>query len=155
MSNLKTNNLEFVLKKTIADLVNDEVKQDRAARMEELLEMFRELGVDRFKVELPDGEAVATLSISKPKPKLNINENELIDWLETNGYGNLIQTVTIPERTEKKLPVDILDQIGAIETEDGEFVTADGVPVDGAQVVTPEPSSFKVRYEKGGQNRII
>jgi len=155
MSNLKTNNLEFVLKKTIADFVTDEVKQDRQERMEELLEFFHEIGTDRFTVELPGGETVATISISKPKPKLQVKESELMGWLETNGYEHLIQTVTIPERTEKKLPVDVLDQIGAIKTEDGEFVTADGVPVDGAEEVTPEPSSFTVRYAKGGQHRII
>lgn len=123
MSNLKNNNLEFVLKKTIADFVTDEVKQDRNERMDELLAMFRELGVDRFTVELPDGQAVATLSIAKPKPKLAIKETELMGWLETNGYEHLIKTVTIPERTEKQLPVDVLDQIGAQKTEDGEYVT--------------------------------
>lgn len=152
---LKNNNLQFVLKKTIADLVTDEVKQDRAERMEELMQMFQELGVDRFNVELPDGETVATISISKPKPKLAIKEYELEGWLEANGYEHLIETVTIPERTEKKIPVDVLEQIGAIETENGEFVTPDGVPVDGASIATPEPSSFTVRYAKGGQHRII
>lgn len=152
---LKTDNLTFVLKKTIADFVNDEVKHDRQERMEELLKMFRELGVDRFTVELPDGQTVATISISKPKPKLQVSENELMGWLEANGYEHLIQTVTIPERTEKKIPVDVLEKIGAIETEDGEYVTPDGVPVDGARMFTPEPSSFTVRYAKGGQHRII
>src|SRR5699024_3062246 len=102
MSNLKTNNLEFVLKKTIADFVTDEVKQDRQERMEELLQFFQEIGTDRFTVELPGGETVATISISKPKPKLRVKEAELMGWLETNGYEHLIQTVTIPERTEKK-----------------------------------------------------
>jgi len=152
---LKNNNLQFVLKKTIADFVTDEVKHDRAERMEELLEMFRKLGVDRFTVELPDGESVATISIQKPKPKLQVSEGELMGWLEANGYEHLVETVTIPERTEKKIPVDVLDKIGAIKTEDGEFVTEDGVPVDGAKEVTPEPSSFTVRYAKGGQDRII
>lgn len=155
MSNLKNNNLEFVLKKTIADFVTDEVKQDRDERMDELLAMFRELGVDRFTVELPDGQAVATLSIAKPKPKLAIKETELMGWLETNGYEHLIKTVTIPERTEKQLPVDILEQIGAQQTEDGEYVTPDGVPIDGAYIATPEPSLFTVRYAKGGQYKIL
>lgn len=152
---LKNKNLQFVLKKTIADFVTDEVKEDRQERMEELLTMFRELGVDRFTVELPDGENVATISISKPKPKLQVSEGELMGWLEANGYEHLIETVTIPERTEKNIPVDVLDQIGAIKTDGGEFVTEDGVPVDGAKEVTPEPSSFTVRYAKGGQHRII
>jgi hypothetical protein len=152
---LKNNNLQFVLKKTIADFVTDEVKQDRQERMEELLAMFRELGVDRFTVELPDGQNVATISISKPKPKLQVSENELMGWVEANGYEHLIETVVIPEREHKKLPVDVLEQIGAIKTDDGEFVTPDGVPVDGAREVTPEPSSFTVRYAKGGQHRII
>jgi hypothetical protein len=152
---LKINNLQFVLKKTVADFVTDEVKQDRTERMEELLEMFHELGVDRFTVELPDGEQVATISISKPKPKLQVQEGELMGWLEANGYEHLIETVTIPERVEKKIPVDVLEKIGAIKTDDGEFVTPDGVPVDGAKEVTPEPSLFTVRYAKGGQYRII
>lgn len=152
---LKQNNLQFVLKKTIADLVTDEVKQDRAERMQELLELFRDVGAEKFEVKLPDGQSVATISILKPKPKLAIKEYELMGWLEANGYEHLIETVTIPERTEKRIPVDILDKIGAVETDDGEYVTPDGVPVDGAHVATPEPASFTVRYAKGGQHRII
>jgi hypothetical protein len=152
---LKEANLSFVVKKTIADMAQDEVKQDRAERIEELVELFREIGAEKFEVKLPDGETVATISIPKPKPKLAIKENELMGWLEANGYEHLIQTVTIPERVEKKIPVDVLEKIGAIETEDGEYVTPDGVPVDGAYIAKPEPNSIRVTYAKGGQHRII
>lgn len=153
MSNIKNDNLGFVVKKTIADYVTDEIKTERAERLEQLLEQFDELGVDRFKVKLPNGQTVATLSLTHPKPKMQVNESELMAWLETNGYDDYIETVTIPERTEKKLPVDVLEQIGAIKTDDGEFVTKDGVPVDGAKVVTPQPSAFSVRYEGGNDGR--
>lgn len=152
---IKENNLEFVLKKTIADLVTDEVKADRAERFKELKKVFDDLGVDRFIVELPDGEKVAALSIMKPKPKLNINEDVLIGWLEANGYEDLIIEKEIPARVERYISKDFIEDIGLQQLEDGTFVTSDGVPVDGVEFVFPEPSSFTVRYEKGGQDRLV
>lgn len=154
---LKTDNLRFVLQKTILDLVKDEVDAERAKRVEALVARFHEEGTDRFVVTLPDGESVAAISLVKPKPKLAVNQAELIGWLETNGLGDLVQEVEIPARTEKQLPVDILEKIGATEIEDGTYVTADGVPVDGAKTIYSDPSSVRVAYtnKAEGQQRII
>lgn len=154
---LKADNLRFVLQKTIHDFVKDEVDAEKTERLNQLVERFHDEGTDRFVVTLPDGEQVATISLVNPKPKTSVNEAELTVWLETNGYDHLVEEVEIPARTEKKLPVDVLDQIGATELDDGTYVNGDGVPVDGAKTVYSDPSSIRVAYsnKRESQERII
>lgn len=142
-------NLTFLLKKTIADMVSGEVKTDRQTIFDALAEHYEQTGAKSFSITLPDGERAATLTIAEPKPRDYVNEEQLIEWLENNGHDDLIYTT-------KKLKKGALDSMNLAVTEDGEYVTEDGEVVEGiTKQPATAPTSFTVRYEKGAQDKVI
>lgn len=163
MSNEPTNptpkivNMQFLLKKTISDKVAGEVKSERDLVFDALLQAYEDTGSKSFVVKLPNGDKVATFTITEPKAKEVTNEAELAEWLENNGYGDQVDTVEIPARVEKRAKPGALDAIGAqLVPDSGDFVTPAGEVVEGIQLApAPKPTSFSVRYEKGAQDRVI
>lgn len=153
----KVVNMEFLLKKTISDKVAGEVKSDRELVFEALLQAYEDTGSKSFVVKLPNGDKVATFTITEPKAKEVTNEAELAEWLENNGYGDQVDAVEIPARVEKHAKPGALDAIGAqLVPDTGEFVTPAGEVVEGIQLApAPKPTAFSVRYEKGAQDRVI
>lgn len=153
---LKTDLLGFVLRKTIADLTAAIVKGERAEKLEQLLELHEDTGAKQVAVKLPSGEQVATLTIAQPSPKHRVDEGRLLAWCRENR-PDLVETIEHPATeawTEEKVTADALSKIDATVV-DGDWITADGEQVDGVHTVTPDPSSFTVKYATGGQDRII
>ena len=150
-------NLEFLLKKTIADLVKDEITENRKDVFEVLLEQYDNTGSKQFVVKLPNGDKVATFTVAEPKPRERIDDDKLIDWLIENGYGDQVITKTVPAREERAVKTGALSAIGAELTDDGYYVTPAGEIVEGIEQVPAErPKSFTVRYaDKLAPARII
>lgn len=150
-------NLEFLLKKTIADLVKDEITENRKDVFEVLLEQYDNTGSKQFVVKLPNGDKVATFTVAEPKPRERIDDEKLIDWLIENGYGDQVITKTVPAREERAVKTGALGAIGAELTDDGYYVTPAGEIVEGIEQVPAErPKSFTVRYaDKLAPARII
>lgn len=159
MSNLKERNLKFLLMKTLADLVKGETDVERAELMDELLEQFEETGNKSFSIKIPGAEKVATFTIAEPKPSHKVDTEALLDWCRENR-PELVETVHHPAVeawTETKLRDDVEKVItGEYKLAGTMYVDDDMVPVDGVEYVpAPTPKSFSVRYEKGGQERVI
>ena len=153
---LKTEFLAFVLRKTIADMVASEVKSERGTRMEQLLDLHEDTGAKQVAVKLPSGEQVATLTITQPSPKQVVDESRLLAWCKENR-PDLVETVDHPATeawTEERVNAEAFRRIEA-DVVDGDWITADGEHIDGIRTVTDAPSSFSVKYSKGGQDRII
>lgn len=150
-------NLEFLLKKTIADLVNDEITENRKDVFEVLLEQYDDTGSKQFVVKLPNGDKVATFTVTEPKPRERVDDKQLIEWLIENGYGDQVITKTVPAREERAVKTGALGAIGAELTDDGYYVTPAGEIVEGIEQVPAErPKSFTVRYaDKLAPARII
>jgi hypothetical protein len=161
MTTLKEQNLRFLLMKTLTDMVKTETDAGRSELMEVLLEQFEETGTKSFSVGIPGAEKVATFTIAEPKPGHKVNEAELLEWCQENR-PDLVETIEHPEMvleawTEHKL-VDGTEK--AITTDyklaKDTYITEDGEPIPGVEYIPAgTPKSFTVRYEKGGQERVI
>lgn len=159
MSTLKERNLEFLLMKTLADVVKGETDSKRTELMEKLLAQFEETGTKSFSIHIPGAEKVATFTIAEPKPGHKVDNDALLNWCRENR-PELVETVEHPATeawTEAKLRDDVEKVITTEYKLAGDvYVTDEGEPVDGVEYVPAgTPKSFSVRYEKGGQDRVI
>ena len=156
---LKDKNLEFLLKKTLADLVKSEVDENRGELFPALLEQFEENGVKSFSIKVPGAEKVATFTIAEPKPATKTDTAALIQWCEQNR-PDLLTDVEHP-------PVEAWTQTVLSDGAEAEimktcplvgekFYGEDGAEVDGLTYIPAgKPKSFTVRYERGGQERVL
>ena len=156
---LKDRNLHFLQLKTLTDMVKTETDAGRAELMDILLAQFEDTGTKSFSVGIPGGEKVATFTIAEPKPGHKVYPDELLEWCKTNR-PDLVETIEHPPVeawTEHKL-VDGIEK--AITTDyklaRDTYITDEGEPVPGVEYIPAgTPKSFSVKYEKGGQERVI
>ncbi|WP_138443546.1 hypothetical protein [Sinomonas susongensis] len=159
MTTLKENNLIFLLKKTLADIVKGEVDTDRAELLERLLGQYDETGTKSFTVQIPGAEKVATLTLAEPKPTTKVDAAALLEWCRENR-PDLLKTVHHPAQEAWDETV-LADGAAVTITKEAKlagtvYITDDGEPIDGLEYVPAgRPKSFTVRYEKGGQDRVI
>lgn len=157
--NLKDRNLTFLLMKTLADLVKTETDTVRAELMDILLAQFNDTGTKSFSIQIPGAEKVATFTIAEPKPSHKVNSDELLAWCQANR-ADLVETLIHPAVeawTEYRLRGDVEKVITSEYKLAGDtYITDKGEPVAGVEYVPAgTPKSFSVRYEKGGQERVI
>lgn len=167
MTNLKDDNLRFVLLKAIADAAAEELGRLRADHLPPLLERYAEDGSASFRVKLPGSDdLVATVSLSVPKDKIEItDEDEFLTWAELHHAGavHVEEIPGEPERvevvpaTEPRIERTILPkELTALmkqfkATQEGVVDLATGVLVEGATLVKgAAPKSFSVKYEPDG-----
>lgn len=156
---LKEQNLRFLLMKTLTDMVKTETDAGRAELMEVLLEQFNDIGTKSFSIGIPGAEKVATFTIAEPKPGHKVNDAELLAWCQEHR-PDLVETIEHPPVdpwTEYKLADGVEKAITSKYKLAGTvYVDEDMVPVDGVEYIPAgTPKSFTVRYEKGGQERVI
>ncbi|RLP57280.1 hypothetical protein D9R06_09880 [Kocuria marina subsp. indica] len=149
----------FAAVKTLADILNDEVKNRRAAITRMLADEYKAEGTTKRAVKLPDGTTVAHVILNEPSPKTaTADAAALIEWASTHA-PELLDTVEHPAQeawTETVVKPDALAALveSAVATEDGAVVTAEGEIIPGVKhTPAPEPSSFSVRYATGGDKR--
>lgn len=157
--NLKERNLKFLLMKTLSDMVKTETDTERAELMETLLAQFNDTGTKSFSIQVPGAEKVATFTIAEPKPGHKVNDGALLAWCLVNR-PDLVETLSHPAvdaYTEHRLRGDVEKVITSEYKLAGDtYITDEGEPVAGVEYVPAgTPKSFSVRYEKGGQERII
>lgn len=149
--------LAFTLRKTIADLVADEVKAERGDVFDRLADLHADTGTKQVSVKLPNGDPVATLTITQPSAKEHVNPAALLAWARENR-PDWIETIEHPAQeawTEEKVNPAVARKAGLTVLSDGSVVTDDGEVVDGLTYTTPAPSSFSVKYADGGRDRVI
>lgn len=145
----KDQRLAFLLRKTIQDFVKKEVDSERSDIFEDLMEMYTEDGVKQVVVKLPDGEAVATLTVAQPKPKTSYKDLEALQkWVEETDPD------AVEEITSTRIKPEKLAELEKTTTVvDGKHFTAEGEEVPGMVSTTPAPSSFSVKYASGDDSR--
>lgn len=156
---LKDDILRFTLMKTLSDLVKGEADEARAELFPDLLEQFNDLGTKSFTVKVPGAEKVATFTIAEPKPVTKVDNAALIQWCEQNRPDLLtdIEHPPVEAWTQTVLSEGAEKEIMATCPLVGDtFYTPEGEAVEGITYIPAgTPKSFTVRYEKGGQDRII
>lgn len=145
----KEDRLAFLLRKTIADFVATEVKDERAQIFEDLIGRYDEDGTKQLVVTLPGGEAIATLTIAQPTPKTTVkDESALLDWVAESDPAAIEEVTT---RRVSRMKLAELEK--NTEVIDGDHYTADGEQVPGLVTTTAKPSSFSVKYQGGDKAR--
>lgn len=156
---LKDDILRFTLMKTLSDLVKGEADEVRAELFPDLLEQFNELGTKSFTVKVPGAEKVATFTISEPKPATKVDPKALILWCELNRPDLLtdVEHPAVEAWTQTVLANGAEKEIMSTCPLVGDtFYTPEGEAVEGITYIPAgTPKSFTVRYEKGGQERVI
>lgn len=145
----KEDRLSFLLRKTIADYVTAEVKSERGDIFEDLIELYEEHGSKQVVVKLPDGEAVATLTIAQPKPKTSYKDMEALEAWVAETDPDAIETVT----TTRISPEKLAELQKTTTVVDGKHFTEDGEEVPGMVTTTEKPSSFTVKFQEGDTSR--
>ena len=159
MTTAKERNLVFLLKKTIADIVKGEVDSDRAELTIALLKQYDETGSKSVTIKIPGAEKVATFTLAEAKPTTAVDGSALLEWCRENR-PDLLTTVHHPAQEAWDETV-LADGAAATLAKEAKlagtsYITDDGELIDGLEYVPAGcPKSFSVRYEKGGQERII
>lgn len=145
----KEQRLAHLLRKTVADFAKAEVEAERRDIFADLMEKYNEDGIKQLVIKLPDGEPLATFTISQPKPKTSVaDDGALIEWAQEN------RPELVEEVTAVRLRADAVKTLTAETTEvDGEHITDDGETVPGLRTTTAAPSSFTVKYSDGDESR--
>lgn len=145
----KEQRLAFILRKTISDMVKKEVDSERGDIFADLMEKYTEDGVKQVVIKLPDGEAVATLTIAQPTAKTQFKDMEALEAWVAETDPDAIETVT----TTRISPVKLAELQKHTTVVDGKHFTEDGEEVPGMVTTTAAPTSFSVKYTGGDAAR--
>ena len=157
MSRLTDRLTAFLLRKTIADLLKDEVNAERDDVFVELAELQEDTGTTKVTLKLPNGDAVADLTIVQPSKKEHVDDAALLAWAR-ESHPEVIERIEHPAQaawTEERVDMSRLREMGLNVTEDGTVVTTEGEPVDGLTYRTPPSTTFRVAYKKGGRDALM
>ncbi|KUG58948.1 hypothetical protein [Nesterenkonia jeotgali] len=153
----KNQRLAFLLRKTVADFIATEVKDERHTIMDDLLTRFQEDGIKQLSINLPDGEAIATLTLTQPKPVAKVKQaeaDELLAWV-ARRHPELVEE--IPEQVipaHQALKSDAVPYlIRHTKVVEGHHYTEEGEAVPALFTTTADPSSFSVKYSSGDDSR--
>lgn len=167
---LADENLRFALLKAIADAAAEELGKLRNNHLTPLLERFDGEGTTSYKVKLPDGAVVGTVSLTVPKDAIQVTDDAaFLAWLKAN-HPDAVEEVLIPGEPEHTIVVPATEdrtetvpndkRVTAVMkqfkvTDDGIVDTATGAMVAGATLVKGErPKSFAVKYDPDGREQL-
>ena len=134
MSDLKMQAARVAVLKTLADKV---AEADREARAE-LLATMQEIGAEKVSAELPDGTAVASVSIvgGKGAKAVVVDERAFLAWVKAN------HPMEIEERVSDAFKKRLLDELAQ-----------NGEEVPGVELGTARPY-LSNRFKTGGKDAI-
>ena len=150
MTDLQQLALEEAALKTLADAVNDRLKEVKTAMQEALVDT----GASRVEAKLPDGTKVATISRSDPKPAAVVtDEKAFLDWVRKYSPHNVttrLVTEVRPAYTAALLAE--MTAAGAAVVADKETGVVEDVP--GVDIRATRSLTHSVRPTKDGPERI-
>lgn len=142
--------LEEAALKTVADAINDRLKEVKNAMQEQLVAN----GISKVTATLPDGTKVATISRSDAKPAaVVIDDDAFRDFVRSVAPGEL--TTRLVTEVRPAYRTNLLAQMTAagvprvIDTETGEVHDVPGVEVKATRALT-----HSVRPSTGGKDAI-
>ena len=127
------------------DIAIDNDREDLTADLKELSEVF---GVKSIDIELPNGDKVATasLTLSEPTPFVN-NEKEFLDWVEANYPTELVRNVRSSFQKALFEKAERLDSAEAVNPKTGEIIAGVLFSEGGKEKLT-------VRFKKTGRGLV-
>ncbi|WP_372344644.1 hypothetical protein [Streptomyces sp. KL116D] len=129
--------LEEAALKTVADSINDRLKEVKKAMQEQLVDN----GISKVTATLPDGTKVATISRSDAKPAaVVVDEDAFLEWVRTIARDEI--TTRLVTEVRPAYRTNILAQMTAagvariIDTDTGELHDVPGVEVKPTRSLT-------------------
>ncbi|MGW7688907.1 hypothetical protein ACWGMA_08435 [Streptomyces asiaticus] len=142
--------IEEAALKSLADAVNDRLKEVKQTMQEALVET----GASRVDANLPDGTKVATISRSDAKPAAVVTDPDaFLDWVRKNSPHNVstrLVTEVRPAYTTALLAE--MTAAGAAVVADKETGVVEDVP--GVEIKATRSLTHSVRPTKDGRERI-
>lgn len=160
--NLKDENASFALLKAVGDAIQGHIAETRVDHLATLLEHYDEDGSPKFTVRLPDGTKVATIILPEAKESFEVqNEVAFLEWVWENR-PDLVEEVHVPPQVA--MDYEQVSVTGRAQLLKGLSAGPDGIAFDSQTGLVVEgvaykpagrPTSFSVRYETEGRERVI
>lgn len=78
----------------LRDAIDEIIESERLDLVDSMIELNETLGVKAIDVELPNGEIVASASVSVPNPKAIVeNERQFLEWVKKNHPTEIVESV--------------------------------------------------------------
>lgn len=143
----------FVAVKTLADVLNDAVKDARSTITKELVREYADNDVAKTVVRV-NGAKVATATVNEPSAETKVTDEEaLLEWARQNR-PDLVEVIEHPATeawTETRVKAPELTRLvqDSEDTGSGDLTTQDGEIIPGLRYVAhPTPTSFGVHYTR-------
>lgn len=148
--NLSELALEEAALKTLADAVNDRLKEVKAAMQQQM----DESGASRVDAALPDGTKVATISATSPKPAAVVTDPDLfLKWVREHSPQNITtRLVTEVRPAYQTALLAEMTAAGTAEVADKETGVVEEVP--GVEIRATRSRGHSVRPVDGGREAI-
>ena len=132
----------------LRDAIDVAIDNDREDLTADLKELSNAFGVKSIDIELPNGDKVATasLTLSEPKPFVN-NEKEFVSWVATNYATELINIVRSSFQKALFEKAERLDSGEAVNPQTGEIIAGVLFSEGGKEKLT-------VRFKKTGRELV-
>jgi hypothetical protein len=159
---LRDKNLRLALLKTLADVIDGHLKQERAAHQLLLNEHYAETGNKASDVLLPDGQKVGNMTligVSEGRYEV-VDEAALLDWAKAHSPSSLRETV-VPPQPERRFTEFYPAARAALlkrlrRDEAGQIVDDNDMAIPGVEYVEPgQPTSFQVRLTEAGKAAVL
>lgn len=130
----------------LRDAIDAIIDDERADLTQSLKDLNQSFGVKAIDIELPNGDKVASVTLTTPEPKAYVvNEYAFLKWVNENHPTELVQTV---RDSFKKVLLDNTSQVGevAVHTVTGEVI--DGVAFRDSN------ARMTLRFKKEGRDLV-
>ncbi|MEV8032230.1 hypothetical protein [Streptomyces sp. NPDC086182] len=141
--------------KTLLDVVNDAYKEARAETQSLLDTAAEESGTRQVAVTLPDGDDIATVSLTAGEAAPRITDPEKFKAWVLENYGSEIKrefVTSVQPAFEKKLLAE-LTAAGGTEWPDPETGVIHDVP--GVEMAPARARTHAVRFKKDGRDQVM
>lgn len=136
-------NTQYVALKFLSDLIQDRMKEIKAAHLQSLIDFEAATNVRQHPVKLGDDE-IAKITLTDPAPKPKITDEAAVVAAIEKDHPEMVETRLKPwakKQIEESI-VDVVDEGG---------VTADGEVLPGIEVPASGRPYQSVRYSKTGK----
>jgi hypothetical protein len=141
--------------KTLLDVVNDAYKEARSETQSLLDSAAAETGTRQVAVTLPDGDDIATVSLTAGEAAARVVDSEKFKAWVLENYGSEIKrefVTSVQPAFEKKLLAE-LTAAGGTEWSDPENGVIHDVP--GVEMAPARARTHAVRFKKDGRDQVM
>lgn len=159
---LRDDNLRFALLKALADIVDEELKSQRAGHAQVLFQAYDDSRSTSFDVLLPGGRQAATISLTGIGQAYVVdNEAAFLDWASEHQPQMVKETVVPPQPEQRFREVNASAKTAMlkrlqVDDEGRIYDPKTGLTPDGVSRSGPgQPTGFQIRFTANGRGELV